>query len=127
MNSLRDPSYEPPGARIQLAALCSRGSSYMWAIVEGAILYTKQDRILQQMLEISCQPLARRGHLSTWSLSQFLFLLKLIDFGIILNGQRNQSSRGVSPTCVIKFVYKLLSQFSSAVSLIKFVFFRHAK
>lgn len=74
-------------------------------------VYTAEDGILQQMLEVSCQPLAWRGRLSTWRFGQFLLLLKLIDFGIILDGQHNQSSRGVSPTRVIKSVYKLLSQY----------------
>lgn len=72
-------------------------------------VHTVEDQILQQMLEVSCQPLAWRGWSSNWRFGQFLFLLKLIDFGIILDQQCNQSSRGFSPTCAIKSVYELLT------------------
>lgn len=38
MNYLKDPSYAALGTWVQLAALCSSGSSCMWAVVEGAVL-----------------------------------------------------------------------------------------
>lgn len=109
MNYLKDPSYAALGTWVQLAALCSRGSSCMWAVVEAE----QEDRTLQQMLEASCQPTAWRGRLSTWSLGQILFVLKLMDLDIILDGQCNRSSRGALPTCVITFMYKLLSPYSN--------------
>lgn len=70
-------------------------------------VYAAEDRILQQMLEVSCQPW--RSWMSTWRFGQFLLLLKLIDFGIILNGQHNLL--GAFFPRVIKSVYKLLSQY----------------
>lgn len=67
---------------------------------------TSQDPTADAGIFVPTLSLERR-----WRFGQLLFLLKVMDFDIILDGQHNQSSRGGSPTRVIKCVYKLLSQY----------------
>lgn len=97
---------DPAGCPLQQGVFADAGYSGRNNSVD-----TVEHGILQKMLEVSCQLLAWRRWLSNWRFGQFLFLLKLIDFDIILDQQYNQSSRGVSFTCAIKSVYELLTQY----------------
>lgn len=108
MNSLWDPSYALLGTQIQPAALCSRGPcrrGLFWT-EHFCVHSTRQDPAADAGIFVPTVTLERH-----WRFGQFLFLLKVMDFDIILNGQHNQSSRGDSPPCVIKCVHKLLSQY----------------